>query len=100
MSQSLVKSPILVTEIVFSWKFVHLEPQNPTSVVGKLTWPVREILTTLAVGAGLAKTSRIAAYYLYITEIDFALIPVKRISNLITLHYRIGFGINSVMFPV
>ena len=29
----------------------------------------------------------------------FALIPVKRILNLIELHYRIGFGINSVMFP-
>ena len=60
---------------------------------------VREILTTLAVGASLAKINRIAAYYIYITEIVFALIPVKRISNLIKLHYRIGFGINSVMFP-
>ena len=60
---------------------------------------VREILTTLAVGASLAKINRIAAYYPYITEIVFALIPVKRISNLIKLHYGIGFGINSVMFP-
>ena len=91
MSQSLVKSPILVflrKLVQLDWDVFSWEARAPWATklyfcCGKAHVAVREILTTLAVGASLAKINCIAAYYLYITEIVFALIPVKRISNLI-----------------
>ena len=84
-------------------KFARVECQTSIcrrlDALGKTHAHGHHILTTVAVGTAPSTRNGIMACFLYIEDIVFALIDVKRISTLIKLHYRISFGINSVGVP-